>query len=153
LGDPFFDVVTYAGAFGLENWAYKWTNMWQSGIMKRHLRVQPGVANFRESKLTPARIIQSAAWDFVLFQTNLTPVNLAASTAFLDGANVTATFQAGVWPAGQNNVTTGERTYRVNGQSGLTFGALGTHVLRLHMVLTNGMVLDEEFWFQTVTQI
>jgi hypothetical protein len=152
-GDPFFDAVNYAGAFGFENWAYKWTNMWQSGIMKRGLRMQPGVANFRESKLTPARIIQSANWDFVLFQTSLTPVNLAASTAFLDGTNVTATFQAGVWPAGQNNVTTGERTYRVNAQSGFTFGPLGKHVLRLHMVLTNGVVLDEEFWFETVTQI
>lgn len=150
LGDPFFDVTSYSGAFGLENWAYKWTAIWQSGIMKRHLRVQPGVSNHLETTYRPARIRQSAKWDFVLYQANQVPVNTALSTAFLDNNNVTSTFQAGVWPLGVNNAVTGERTYTVPNQSGSIFGGLGKHSLRLRMVLTNGQVLEDEFFWETV---
>ena len=146
MGDPFFDNVTYAGAFSpTDNWTQGWTAISQMGIGDSHLRVQP----FAGKESAPIKLLQSAAWDFVITQTIPGTLDIAASTAFLDGAPVTSTFQGGIWPA-VTVLTNGDRAYRANGQSGFVFGTLGKHNLRLRMVLTSGVVLEDTFYWEIV---
>lgn len=145
MNDPFFDAVTYAGAFGAENWMEGWTAMSHTGIAKSHLRVQPAAGNeIRAAKLHP-----TAGWDFVLTQTYNAPLNINASTAFLNGSDVSATFRTGIWPGGVFNPATGHRIYRANGQSGAIFGGPGKKNLRLRMVTQTGMVLEDTFYWDT----
>ena len=54
-----------------------------------------------------------------------------------------------MWTTGVN-LGTGERVYRVKGQSGSAFGGVGKHTLRLKMVLANGQVLEDEFYYENV---
>ncbi len=143
MNDAFFDNVTYAGAFGTENWMNGWTAMSQMGLTKKLLTIQPGAG----SSFAPARLYRPAAWDFVITQGVNVALNIPASTAFLDGADVSTLFRTGVWPA--VTVVGSERVYRVNAQNGAVFGSAGTHNLRLRMVLNDGRVLEETFYWTT----
>ncbi len=145
MNDAFFDTVTYAGAFSptATSWMDGWTAISQMGIAKKYLITQPAGG----SDLKPARLYKPAAWDFVLTQTGLNgPINVAASQAFLDGANVSATFQAGIFPF-PTVLANGDRVYKANGQTGAVFGAAGKHSLRIKLVLLSGQVIDEtSYW-------
>lgn len=143
MGDPFFDNVTYAGAFGSENWMTGWTATWQMGIAKKLLTVQPGAG----TETVPARLYRPANWDFVLTQSLNVPINIPASTASLDGFDQSAVFRTSVWPF--PTIVGSERVYRVNGQSGFVFGGLGKHNLKLRIVLTDGRVLEDTFYWET----
>jgi hypothetical protein len=143
MADAFFDNVTYAGAFGAENWMNGWTAMSQMGLTKKLLTVQPGAG----SELIPARLYRPATWDFVITQGLNVAVNTTASTAFLDGADVSSIFRTSVWPF--PTIVGSERVYRVNGQTGAVFGAAGNHNLRLRMVLNDGRVLEDTFYWTT----
>ncbi|MEO6038730.1 MAG: hypothetical protein ABI036_10955, partial [Fibrobacteria bacterium] len=148
MGDPFFDAVTYAGAFSptAAAWTDGWTAISQMGISKKYLTFQPAGG----SKSVPAKLYKPAAWDFVLTQSGLNgALNVAASQAFLDGADVSSTFQTGVYPF-PTILPNGDRVYKVANQTGFVFGASGKHSLRCKLVLTTGQVLDETTYWETV---
>ena len=147
MGDPFFDNVTYAGAFSpSENWMNGWTAISQMGIGKKYLRLEPAAGS---TATQPIKLFRPANWDFTILQNMPVAVNINASTASLDGADVSSTFRAGVWPS-VTVLPNGDRAYMVRGLGGSTLGAAGKHTLHLRMVLSNGVVLEDDFYWETV---
>ncbi len=148
MGDPFFDVVTYAGAFSPtdKSWMDGWSAISQMGIAKHYLTFQPEGG----TEMKPAILYTPAVWDFVMTQTGLNgAINVAASQAFLDGADVSTVFQSGIFPF-PTVLGNGDRVYKAAGQTGAVFGAPGKHSLRVKLVINGtNQVIDETTWWVT----
>ncbi len=144
--DGFFEPVTYAGAFSPteKSWMEGWTAISQMGIAKKYLLTQPEGG----TELKPARLYTPAAWDFVLTQTGLNgAINVAQSGAWLDGNDVSGTFQSAIFPF-PTVLGNGDRVYKANGQTGAVFGAPGKHNLRVKLVIaaTNQVIDETSYW-------
>ncbi|HKP95023.1 MAG TPA: hypothetical protein VJ385_04625 [Fibrobacteria bacterium] len=148
MGDAFFDNVTYAGAFSptAAAWTDGWTAVSQMGIAKKYIVFQPAGG----SKSVPAKLWKPGVWDFVMTQTGLNgAINVNASEAYLDGADVSSTFRSGIFPF-PTVLANGDRVYKAAGQTGAVFGASGKHSLRVKLVIAaTGQIIDETTYWET----